>query len=113
MIRLLGLALAVALAFTGCGGPSPSKVTQQFFAAVEKGDMAELRKCATAETVSTAQVFKEKAKTWVHARGGVVSAEETIIDGTKAVVTVKFKDGSKEKVDVVKVKGRWKVSVKK
>jgi len=113
MVRLLGLALAVALGFTGCGGPSPSKVTKQFFAAVEKGDMADLHKCATAETVSTARVFKEKAKGWVHAKGGVVSAEETIKDSKTAVVRVKFKDGSTENIDVVKVKGRWKVSVKK
>jgi len=112
LLHLAGL-LCLALAFTGCGGPGPSKVTKQFFTAVEKGDMAELHKCATAETVSTARVFKEKAKGWVHAKGGVVSAEETIIDSKTAVVRVKFKDGATENIDVVKVKGRWKVSIKK
>jgi len=109
----LAIVLAIALAFTGCGGPSPAKVTKQFFATVEKGDMASLHKYATTETVSTVKTFAEKAKSGVAARGGVVSAEEATIEGDKAVVTVKFKNGSKENVDLVKVKGKWKVSIKK
>jgi ketosteroid isomerase-like protein len=102
----------VSLALAACGGPGPSKVARQFFAAIEKGDVGQLPKCATAETVATARVYAEKARGYVAARGGVASTEEAI-DGKKAVVTVKFKDGSTEKIDLVKVKGKWKVSIKK
>jgi hypothetical protein len=104
--------LAACLMLAACGGPGPSKVARQFFAALEKGGVEQLPKCATAETVSTARVYAEKAKGYVAAKGGVVSTEETI-DGKRAVVTVKFKDGSTEKIDLVKAKGKWKVSIKK
>jgi hypothetical protein len=104
--------LAACLALAACGGPGPSKVTRQFFAAVEKGDVGQLPKYATAETVATARTFAGKAKGYVAAKGGIASTEEAI-DGKRAVVTVKFKDGSTEKIDLVKVKGQWKVSIKK
>jgi hypothetical protein len=105
-------ALALGLAPTACVGPGPSKVARRFLAAVEKGDTGQLPKYATAETVSTARTFSAKAKGYVAAKGGVVSAEEAI-EGNRAVVTVKFKDGSTEKIDLVRVKGKWKVSIKK
>jgi hypothetical protein len=108
----LGLALAMCLSPAGCGGPGPSKVARRFLAAVEKGDAESVGKYATQETVRTVGTFSEKAKGGVAAKGGVVSAEEAVSGGA-AVVTVKFKDGSTEKVDLVKVGGKWKVSIKK
>jgi len=121
---LLGPALAIALAFTGCGGSGPSDVTKQLVAALEKGDTAALDKYATPETAKVFtklmdmsmkvgkdnEFFKETVKDSL--KGGIASTEETI-DGDKAVVTLKFKDGSTDKVDLVKVDGKWKVAMKK
>jgi hypothetical protein len=105
-------ALVVCLALAACGWSSPSRATKQFLAAVEKGDLERLPKCATAETVSTVRMFADKAKGGVAAKGGIASMEEAI-DGNRAVVTVKFKDGSTERIDLVRAKGQWKVSIKK
>jgi len=117
---LLGPALTIALAFTGCGVSSPSDVTRKFIAAVEKGDTAALEKYATPETASLFNVLMEMdkkmggkgdMKEFVKG-GGIVSTEE-VINGDKAVVTVKFKDGSTDKCDLIKVDGKWKLIVKK
>jgi hypothetical protein len=42
-----------------------------------------------------------------------VASTEEAVSGAAAVVTVKFKDGSTEKIGLVRVKGQWKVSIKK
>ena len=125
---LLGPALTIALVFNGCGGTGPSNVTRQFIAALEKGDMAALDKYATPETAKlfnglmemSEKMAKDKSKAKEDfkdtikdsLKGGIVSIEEAIT-GDKAVVTLKFKDGSTDKVDLVKVDGKWKVAVKK
>jgi hypothetical protein len=111
LAKTLGLALVIGLVFAGCGGNRPSRVARQFFAAVEKGEVSEFHKYATPDTASAMGMFGEKAKGAITAKGGIVSTKETINDKT-AVVTVKFKDGSEEKVDLVLVDGKWKVTMK-
>jgi len=112
-MRLTSLMLIVALVSTiGCNtGGSPSKVTRQFFAAVEKGDVKTYSELSTPETAQIIVMFGEKAKGSIIAKGGIVSTEETI-NGDTAVVEITFKDGSKEKLDFKKIDGKWKVDMK-
>jgi hypothetical protein len=54
----------------------------------------------------------EKAKGMVAAKGGITNTEETI-DGDTAIVETTFKDGSTEELNLVKVDGKWKVTIDK
>jgi hypothetical protein len=54
----------------------------------------------------------EKAKGQMVDKKGVASTEEKI-DGDKAVVKVTYKDGSTDDINLIKVDGKWKVTVAK
>jgi hypothetical protein len=107
---LAGLALAAGLASAACGEPGPARVARQFYATVESGELDQLYKYATPETVTTVAMFAEKFQGALALKGGIASTRETI-DGDSATVAVTFGDGTSETVDLVRVDGKWKVCV--
>jgi len=110
ILAVVGLLLAVALTGIGCSGnSSPSKVAKQFYAVVEKGDTKNYSKVMTPGMAQDMAMFGEKAKAMLAAKNGIASMNETI-DGDKATVEVKFKDGSTSNVELVKLDGKWKVT---
>lgn len=113
MLSLAGVAgLMFIVGFTaiGCGGDSPSKVVKKFYAALLEGDAKKIGELSTPETVQSLVPFLEKAKGMAAAYGEIVSMEEKI-DGDKATVSVKYKNGEDEEYDLVKVDGKWKISI--
>jgi hypothetical protein len=104
------VALAVGLALAACGEPGPSHAARQFYATVERGELDQLYKYATPETVTAVAMFAEKLQGMLALKGGIASTKEAI-DGNSATVTVTFRDGTSETIDLVKGDGRWKVCV--
>jgi hypothetical protein len=105
-----GLVFAVLLA--GCAAPSPKAVVERFYRAVEKNDAKALAEAATPETAQLMAMFGEKVQAQAAANGKIASMTETI-DGDTASVTVTFENGEKQNIDLVKVDGKWKVSISK
>jgi hypothetical protein len=114
-IGLLGLTLIVGLSAISCniiGGGSPSYVTRQFYAALAKGDSKTISELATPQTARLIEGAREKISGLVIAKGDITNIEETI-DGDTAVVRTTFKDGSTDELHLVKVGGKWKVTIQK
>jgi preprotein translocase subunit SecG len=119
-IRILGIIALVAiigLTMMACGGgggggESPSSVAKKCIAAVEKGDEKGIAATMTDDSAALVISLMEKAKGQMVDKKGVASTEEKI-DGDKAVVKVTYKDGSTDDLNLVKVDGKWKVTVSK
>ena len=109
-LSFLFLTLAI-LGLAGCS-PAPSATAEKFTVALAKGDVATAKKYCTQ---STAQMLDFAVSMGaVQAQPDfkfVVTKQE--VDGNRA--TVRFKDdkGKEEKVDLVKIDGRWQVEVRK
>ena len=96
-----------------CGSSeSPSSAARKFYAAVEKNDAKAMAQVATPETVQMMAMFGEKAAGMVAANGKIKGTTEEI-DGDTAVVTLTFENGETENLDLIKVNGKWKVSIDK
>lgn len=110
----------MALMFTACnsGGGDPKTVIAQFFAALEKKDMAAARKLATADSKSMLDMMEMGMKTDTKETEKYKAANmeigEAKIEGDKATVAVKEKE-SGESVNYVLKKegGAWKVAFDK
>jgi len=109
LTALVLLSLVIA---TGCGANDPSSTVKNFYAAVEKGDAKAMERYATPETAELLTVFGDKARANSRDRGGIKSATHTI-NGNNAVVDLTFENGATEKVNLIKVDGKWKVTAAK
>jgi len=111
MMMWAGIVCVVLIA--GCSGnESPSSVTRKFFAAVEKNDAKAMEKVATSDTVQLMGMFGEKAQGMMADYGKIESTTQEI-DGDTAVVTVTWENGETEDIDLVKIDGKWKVTIDK
>ena len=126
-VVLVSFVLVIGLTVFGCGGggggSSPSAVYKQAMAAAEKGDIKKYISFFEPEAAkfmeglmemaeSSDAEMKEAGKELAEKNGGIDKIEEEI-DGDNAVLTVTHKDGSTEKVKMVKVDGKWKLSLAK
>jgi hypothetical protein len=109
-IFIIGLVFITFLA--GCSGSasSPKVAVQKFYKAVEKNDTKAMAEVATTETVQLMAMFGTKIQGIAAANGKVKSVTEAI-DGDTAVVTVIFENEEETNIDLIKVDGRWKVSM--
>jgi len=112
LIAVIAASLVFGIVSCGGGGGGPTAAAKGFIAAVEKGDAKALEKYATAETAGLIAMFGEKAKTSITDKGKITSTSEEI-DGNTAKVRLTFEDGDTEDLDLVKVDGKWKVSISK
>ena len=113
LIGVVSFALIIGFTVLGCGGGgSPSSVVKQLFTAIEKGDAKNLNELMTPESAAMMGMFMEKAKGSMTEKGGITKTEETI-NGDTAVVKATFKDGSTDELKLVKVDGKWKVTIDK
>jgi hypothetical protein len=108
--RLSILGLVVIAFFAGCSASTPTAAAQKFFAAIEKNDTKALGEVATPETVELIAAFGEKLPNALAEYGKATFGPETI-DGDTAVVPVTFANGEGDNLDLVKVDGKWKVSI--
>ena len=109
---LLVTLLALCVTLTGCGGGgSPSKVVQEFYAALQKNDTQALEKVATPETMQMLNnpLMGEMMKQQLGGLGKLTIKGETI-NGDSATVKVDFeKDKNTPDFNLKKVDGKWKV----
>ena len=110
---LISLMLIIGLAVTSCGGgSSPTNVVKQLHTAIEKGDTKKIGELMTPEAAGMMTMMGDKAKGMLASYGSITNTEETI-DGDTATVVVTYKNGETSDFDLVKVDGKWKVSVDK
>ena len=118
MRKVLKAALAamivasLVLAMASCGGGSPTAALRSFMTAFEKGDAKAMEKVATPETVALMGMFGEKGKASLAEYGKITYSDEKI-NGDTATVKMTFANGESSDVDLIKVDGKWKVTVKK
>lgn len=110
VLLLSGLFGLICVFAVGCGSPSPKNVATKFFAALEKGDTKAIGELATPETAAMLAAFGPKMQEAAKKHGKIKSATESI-DGDTAVVTLEFASGETDTVNLVKVDGKWKISM--
>jgi uncharacterized protein YceK len=110
-MRTFFFGLTILVLMVGCSAvSSPKAVVQKFYKAVEKNDTKAMAKVATPETVQLMAMFGTKISGMMAPYGKTKSITEAI-DGDTAVVTVAFENGEEANIDLVKVDGKWKVSI--
>jgi len=114
IVGLISIMLIIGMAIIGCGGSggSPSSVVRQLHTAIEKGDSRAIGQLTTPEAAEMITMFGEKGRGMIAEKGGIERTEETI-DGDTAVVTVYYKDGDSDNYSLVKINGRWRVTIEK
>ncbi|MDR0639944.1 MAG: DUF4878 domain-containing protein [Spirochaetaceae bacterium] len=96
-----------------CSKPdTPSSVAKKFHEALEKNDTKMLGQYTTPEAVTLMAAFGKKVQGMMASYGKVTEVTEEI-DGDNASVTIQFENGETSNLDMVKVDGKWKVSVDK
>jgi ketosteroid isomerase-like protein len=110
--------LIIGLMITGCSSSGkPSSVVKKFYTAIEKGDTAAFNELMTPDSAQMMIMFAEKAKGMLDEKAdsgsitNAISKMEETINGDTATVKTIFKDGSTENLDLVKVDGKWKISM--
>jgi ketosteroid isomerase-like protein len=113
-LGMISLMLVIGFTVIGCGGGagSPSSVVKQLHTAIEKGDADKINELMTPEAASMILMFGEKAKGSITEKGKISKTEEKI-DGDKATVKVTYDNGNEEEFELVKLDGKWKVSMEK
>jgi hypothetical protein len=110
---MIGFMLIIGFTVISCGNKgSPSSVVRQFYTAVEKGNTESINELMAPGEGQVMLMFAEKAKGTVASRGGIKKTEETI-NGDKAVVKTTFKDDSAEDLHLIKVDGKWRITLEK
>lgn len=113
--RLLGvISLMLIIGFTviSCGGNSPSSVVRQLHTAIEKEDANKVNQLMVPEAASMVVMMMEKLKGGLEEYGKITKTEEEI-DGDRAVVYVTYSNGEEDEFVLVKVDGKWKVTIEK
>jgi len=112
-IGFICLLLFCGLAFVGCAGRgSPSSVVRQLHTAIERGDNARISELMTPEAAALALKMLQNLQEAYAASGGITRTEETIT-GNTAVVRVTYRNGDTDVIDLVRVDGRWRVTLVK
>ena len=110
---LISIILVIGLVVTSCGGgSSPTNVVKQLHTAIEKGDAKKISELMTPEAAGMMAMMGEKAKGMLASYGAITNTQETI-NGNTATVVVTYKNGETGDFDLVKVDGKWKVSMDK
>jgi hypothetical protein len=108
-IFIVGLVFIILL--SSCSGSgSPKTAVQKFYKAVEKNDSKAMAEVATTETVQLIAMFGTKAQGMLAANGKIKTLTEDI-DGDTATVNVVFENGEETELDLIKVNGKWKVTI--
>ena len=90
---------------------SPKAAVLKFAKAVEQNDTKAMAKVATPETVQLMAMFGPKIQGMIAAQAGGKPKVTEKINGDTAVVTIILEDGDEMNIDLIKVNGKWKVSI--
>jgi PBP1b-binding outer membrane lipoprotein LpoB len=102
----------IVVLLASCSGltNTPKATAQKFYKALEKNDTKALAEVATPETVQLIAMFGTKIQGMMASYGKIKSITEAI-EGDTAVATVVFENGEETNLDLIKVDGKWKVSM--
>jgi hypothetical protein len=110
LVRTFSLALIFLLA--ACS-PSPQSTAQAFAENLAKGKITEAKKYATDQTGQLLDMASSMGGNTINPDFKFVLVDKSV-EGNRAVVHYRNgKDGSVEKIDLVKIDGEWKVNVSK
>jgi len=109
---LISLILIIGTALAGCaGGGSPSSVVRQLHTAIEQGDNKTITDLTVSEAAGVIIKMMQTLQQTYADTGGIAKTEQTI-NGDTASVKVTYKNGDSDNYDLIKVDGKWKVTVK-
>ena len=112
---LLGLISLIGLVIIGCsGGGSPSGVVRQLHTAVEKRDRNAISDIMVSDAYELLFKFYtlDELQEMLAKSGGISKMEENIDKANNtAVVEVTYKNGESDTYDLVKVDGKWKITL--
>lgn len=109
---IIVVAVIVTLVVVNSLSNSPKGVVQRFVKAIEKNDMKALGEVATPETVQLIAMLGSKVQGMIASQaGGKPKSVTEKIDGDTAIVTILLQDDEEINFDLVKVNGKWKVSI--
>jgi hypothetical protein len=112
-IGLISLLLIIVIVAIGCsGGGSPTSVVKKLHTAIEKGDSKAIGQLMTPEAAQMMAMMGEKTKGMMASYGGIARTKETI-HGNTAIVEVTYKNGETSDYELVKINGKWKVTIDK
>ncbi len=106
---------SIVLLIAACAaGNTPTAATKKFFNAAIENDSKAMAEVATPETAQLMAMFGPKMQEALAEEGisgiGDFTFSETI-NGDTAVVTMTDSSGTEENIDLIKVDGKWKVSM--
>jgi hypothetical protein len=111
LVVLVSLLLVIGLTLVSCAkADTPTDVVKKLHKALAKGDIKAAGNYMTDEAAGIIAMFGEKATQTIVEYGDIVDSKETINDD-KAKVEVTYKNGDNEDWDLVKVDGKWKVTI--
>jgi hypothetical protein len=92
---------------------SPSFVVKKFFTAIGNADTKTFGDLVTAEVAQKMirNMDINEAKININNLYGIKNIEEKII-GDYALVNIIFNNGYKEKINLIKINGKWKIDIK-
>lgn len=107
---------SVVLLIAACaGGNTPTGAVKKFLNAAMENDSKAMAEVATDETVQLMALFGSKIQESMEETGKIDISQLTFteeIDGDTATVRMKnVNGGDEEALDLVKIDGKWKVSI--
>ncbi len=114
MMGLLAISLIIGAFCVSCSETNtPTAAVKAFYEAIEKGDAAALGKVTTPETATLMTALMSMAQANLVSNPIQSYTEQIADDGNTAVVTITSQDNSTADIDVVKIDGKWLVSINK
>ena len=112
LVAIFSLMAVFAFALDLPGVNSPETTVQDFYNAIERNDIIALYDVATDDLIQLLLMFGDKAREAIMEEGKIKSMTHTI-NGDKAVVNITFDSGQTSNLDLIRLDGKWKVSVGK
>jgi hypothetical protein len=108
---VIGLIFMVGILLVSCAQTnSPTAVAKSWVQAFEKGDAGALGKVSTPESLAKTSGFMPAMQAQLASNPIQGYSEKISEDGNTAIVTVTFKDGTNDEIELVKKDGKWLVS---
>jgi len=109
LFRFIAVA-ALTIGLTACGGDSPSSVASDFMNELSKGNVTKAKEQATPQTGAIVDMMVSMNQL---PKGKFTVVKEEKVSDTQAKVILKGENGKEDKVDLVKIDGKWKVAITK